>query len=95
VVVNRHGEFLLGDLLSDDIKVEEFFYFQWFGKLIAYRGGYDIVSDDFIADVDTLVADIDGRPCDELIDVVLALGTERTSQNIVALFVFSQGDPPA
>jgi hypothetical protein len=43
---------------------------------------------DLVAALNALVADIDSRPRDKLLYVVLAFGTERTSQNIL---IFCQG----
>src|SRR6185436_14578932 len=41
-----------------------------------------IVRDDVVADVDALVADEDGRPGDQLADVVLVLVAERAAQDL-------------
>ena len=86
MVVDRHGELLLGLLLSDDVLVEEA------EDLVGRREGGAgraalallVVGDDVVADVHALVADEDGRSGDQLPDVVLVLVTERTAEDLTA-----------
>jgi hypothetical protein len=68
VVVDGDGELLLGLLLPDDVAVEEFLDFLGLGKLrFGSLGLQDpVFGDDVEADVDTLVANVDGRTGDEL-----------------------------
>jgi hypothetical protein len=41
--------------------------------------------DDLVAEIDALIADIDARTSDQLLDLLLALSTERTLQQVAAL----------
>ena len=63
VVVDRHGELLLGLLLPDDVPVEELLDLLRLGKLGLRRLGLEdpVLGDDVEADVDALVADVDRR----------------------------------
>src|SRR5262249_56492639 len=46
---------------------------------------FPLLRDDVVAELDALVADVDGGPGDELADVVLALAAERALQRSAAL----------
>jgi len=94
MVVNGNGELLLGRFLPDNIQVEKLFNFLGFWEFFSNWRSHDVVGDDFIAYIDTLIADVDCGSGDELFDVVLALGAERTPQDIISLVVFSQRRPP-
>src|SRR5262249_39364914 len=86
VIVNGDGEDLLGALLADDVLIEDV------PDLGGLREGSDLarlllfppLRDDVVTELDALVADVDGRPCDQLADIVLTLAAERTLQGPVA-----------
>ena len=44
-----------------------------------------LLSDDIVAELDALVADVDGRPGDEFANIVLALSAERALEISVSL----------
>src|SRR4029077_6011296 len=86
VVVDGHGEDFLGAVLADHILIED-------GLDLGRLGGapdlpalllLPLLRDDVVAELDALVADVDGGPGDELAHVVLALAGERALQGAVA-----------
>src|SRR4029079_12701801 len=80
----RDREPLLRLLLPDHILVEERLDLDGHGKahpaFLVLR--LLLLGDDVQADVDALVADVDGRPGDQLADVTLALVAERALQPV-------------
>src|SRR5205085_12391784 len=81
MLVDSDGEFLLGVILADDIFVEEIFDLGGLGQRGTRSLGFllRIITDDLDADVYTLVAYINGRPSNQLLDFILALATEATA----------------
>ena len=73
MIIDGHGQLLLGDFLADNVLIQKLFDLLRFWELLSNRGGNDIVSDDLIAHVDTLIADVNCRTCNEFSDLVLAL----------------------
>ena len=86
VLVDGDGEALLGLLLADDVLVEERLDLGGFGEGRARGDGLGllVVGDDLVADVNALVADVDGGPGDELLDFVLRLAAERAAQRVIS-----------
>ena len=87
VVVDRDRELLLGQLLADDVLVEQLLdlvRLRELGLLLLLED--PVLRDDVEADVDALVADEDRRTGDQLLDVALALVAERTPEGVVAGF---------
>jgi hypothetical protein len=84
VVVDGHRQFLLGGFLSDHVRIQKLFYFQWFRNLVWGSGGrLDlVVLKDGIADSNALVADVRtrivARRGNEFSDYVLTLMAKRT-----------------
>src|SRR4029077_343506 len=83
VVVDRHGEDLLGLLLGDHVLVERARDLPGVRELLR-RGPRlgrleHLLLDDLLAQVDALVADVDALPRDELADLLLALAAERAA----------------
>jgi hypothetical protein len=76
VIVDCDSQLLLGRFLADDIQIKEFFYFLGLGEFFANGRGHNVVGDYFIADINTLVANVDGGTGNELFDVVLTLRAE-------------------
>ena len=90
VVVDGDGQDLLGPLLPDHVVVEDGLDLGRLGhrrQAEALRLLLDLLGDDVVAEADALVADVDGRSCDELLDLFLALPAEgaREVPVIVAL----------
>src|SRR6267142_662059 len=86
VVVNGDGEHLLGALLADDVLVENVLDLGGLGegadlpRLLLFP----LLGDDVVAELDALVADVDGGARDVLAHVVLALAAERALEGTVA-----------
>ena len=79
VVVDGDGEDLLGPLLADHVLVEDGLDLGRLGhrrQAVALRLVLDLLGDDVVAQPDALVADVDRRSGDELLDLLLALAAE-------------------
>jgi len=83
VVVHGHGEDLLGLLLADDVLVQGHLDAARVGQLgdlrLRARRFEHLLFDDFLAEVDALVADVDALARDELADLLLALAAEAAA----------------
>lgn len=78
VVVDGDRQGLLGGVLADDIAVQELVDLPRFGELLPpHLGGLgELLLDDFVAEVNALVADVHTRSRDELLHLLLALPAE-------------------
>src|SRR5207302_8732708 len=87
VVVDGHGQDLLGPLLADHVLVERGLDLGRLGEAadLPRLLLFPLLGDDVIAELDALVADVDGGTGDELADVVLALAAERALERAVPL----------
>ena len=87
MVVDGDRERLLGDVLTDDVLVEELVDLAGLGEFAkaGFRGLAELLLDDLVAEVDALVADVDAGTRDELLDLLLALATEGALEEIAAL----------
>ena len=86
VVVDRHGQRALGLLLANHVLVEDGRDLGRDGQLAGRRAGclaLHFVTNDLVAQVDALVADVDRRTRDELAGLVLALAAERAVEGLV------------
>ena len=90
VVVDRDRELLLGELLADDVLVEELLDLGRRRQRGADAAAVEavVVGDDVVADLDTLVADEDRRARNQLADVVLIFIAERAAQNLATVTAF-------
>src|SRR6185295_7384552 len=86
VLVDGNRETLLGFLLTDHVVVEEFLDLDRLRQRWASSGGFLllIIGDDLVADIDALIADINGRAGNQLLDFVLGLSAKRAAQCVVA-----------
>jgi hypothetical protein len=88
MVVNGNGQSFLRIALTDDVAVKELANLMRLGQLIQQPNlgtlG-ELFLDDLIAEIDALIADIDAWASDQLLDLLLALPTERTLQQVAAL----------
>ncbi len=89
VVVHRHRQDLLGLLLPDDVGVQRLVDLLGRGQVLEERLDFsflgELVFDDVVAQFDALIADVDARTRDQLLDVPLALAAERTLQRLGAV----------
>jgi hypothetical protein len=89
VVIHRHGQLLLGGLLTNYILIQEFLNLERFRNLIrgAGRRFRLVIFENRVAYGDAFIANICPRVVaggrDELADYVLTLMTKRTSQSII------------
>ncbi|OPY10962.1 MAG: hypothetical protein A4E67_00381 [Syntrophaceae bacterium PtaB.Bin038] len=92
VVVDGHGENLFRALLPDDVGVQELLDVLGLGDLLAALVDaldLGLLLDDAAAQLDALVADVGGRACHELLDLILGLPAEGAEQDPLAALVFS------
>src|SRR5690242_11524135 len=85
MLIDSYGQTLLGLVLANYVFIKERFDFTGLGKgrPRGYRLSLLVVADDLVADVDTLIADIDRGPRNEFLHFILRLTTERTAQRVV------------
>ncbi len=90
VVVDGHRQDLLGVLLPDDVVVQELVDLLGLGQLLeAELGGVgQFLGDDVVAELDALVADVDTRPGDQLLDLLLRLAAEAALHQIATVSEF-------
>ena len=87
VVVDGDGERALGLVLTHDVVVEHAVDLPRLGEVLdveARRCG-ELLVDDLVAEIDALVADVDARPGDQLLDLPLGLPTEGAQQLLVGV----------
>ena len=87
VVKHSDRQHLLGALLANDVLVEESACLHRRGKRVQTNVGAlaYFFFNDFIAQLDALVADVHTRSSDELFDLFLRLATERTLQEFAGV----------
>jgi hypothetical protein len=87
VVVDRHGQGLLGLLLPDHVRVEELVDLAGLGQAVPFELGRlgQLFLDDLVAQVDALVADVHAWARDQLLDLLLALPAERALQQVTTI----------
>ena len=78
VLIDGDCQSLFGFVLSDHVLIKKVFDLTGLGKRWAccYRFRLLIVSDDLVADINTLVADVDSGTCNEFLHFILRLTTE-------------------
>src|SRR5439155_15516168 len=96
VVVDRDREHALGVILADNVLVEGGVDRLRVGDQPALgallRGGLGVLFQDFLAEVDALVADVDARTGDQLAHLRLVLPAERTARVAAAVLAFVHRD---
>ena len=87
MVVDRDGECALCSVLADDVVLQEVPDLSGFGQFVEF----DLVAvgqflfDDLVAQIDALIADVDARARNELLDLLLTLPTEGTFQQVTTI----------
>jgi hypothetical protein len=81
MLIDGYGEFLLRVFLSDYVFIEKGFDLRRFGMRGAGGGGLllGVVADDLDANVNALVANVNGGTRDQLFDFILAFAAEATA----------------
>ena len=81
MLIDRNRETLFGFVLADYVLVKKAFDFAGLGKRRPRGNRFCllIVSDDLIADVYALIANVDRRTSYQFFDFILRLTTERTA----------------
>jgi len=89
VVVDGDGEGTLGFFLANDVLLEEVEDFFGLWQLKVSNSATTVLRltlvDDFVTELNTLVADIDTGASNELLDLLLAFATERTLEELAGL----------
>ena len=85
VVVDRYGQRALGLVLADDVLVQHAVDLARLGEVLDVERGRsgELLVDDLVAEIDALVADVDARPRDELLDLPLGLPAEAAEELFV------------
>src|SRR6202044_3150609 len=96
VVVNGHGQGLLGLVLADHVRVEELLDLPRLGQAVPLElGGVgELFLDDLVTEVDALVAYVHAWAGDELLDLLLALTAERALQQVPTVTDACHPDTP-
>src|SRR5439155_26063819 len=78
MLIDRDRELLLRFFLADDIFVKKGFNLAglWQRRTRGHRLSLLVVGDDLVADVDALIADVDGRAGNEFLNFILRLAAE-------------------
>ena len=87
VVVDRHRQRALGLLLADDVLVEDVVDLPRLGEVLQVERGRsgELLVDDLVAEIDALVADVDARARDQLLDLPLGLAAEAAQKLLVGI----------
>src|SRR5690349_16680149 len=87
MVVDRHGQRLLGALLADHVLVQYGLDFLRLGQLLAGPVGLvlEFLADDVVAEFDALIADEYRGPGYELAHLMLALAAEGAVQQLAVV----------
>jgi hypothetical protein len=87
VVVDGDGESALRLLLTDDVVVQDGVDVLRTGQVleVELRRSRELLVDDIVSEIDALVADVDARTCDQLLDLPLTLPAETAEKLLVAV----------
>src|SRR6185437_14356074 len=96
VVVDRYRERPLGLLLADDVLVQNVVDLPWLGEILDVEAWWcgELFIDDLVAEVDALIADVDARARDQLLDLALRLPAEAAKKLFVGVGRTCHGSPP-
>src|SRR5262249_48873025 len=78
MLIDGHGELLLGLILTYHVIIEKLFDLNGFGKrwAVCLRLLVGVVGNNFVANIYTLIADVYGGACNKLLDFVLCLSAK-------------------
>jgi hypothetical protein len=84
MVVDGHGQNLLGAILANHVLIKRFLDLFGAGQAVTAALGVflDFLPDDVVAKIDAFVADKNGRACNQLADFLLALAAEGAVQQL-------------
>ena len=87
VVVDGHRQRALRGLLADDVLLEDGSRSPWAsgGSRGRRSGSGELLVDDLVTEIDALVADVDARPGDQLLDLPLRLSAEAAEELLVGV----------
>ena len=87
MIVYRNRQNALSILLADDIIVKNSHDFLRRGYALArlHHGGFIFLTNDVHAEFDALIADENGRACNQLAHFMLAFATERAIKRILGI----------
>ena len=88
VVIDGNCQHLLGVLLPDHVVVQmgaDFMRGRQLATIALGRDLADLLADDVVAQLDTLITYVDGRASDQLTHFMLAFAAERAIKQLVAL----------
>src|SRR3954447_20501372 len=96
VVVDRYREGALGVLLPDDVLLEDGVDLLRLREVLDVegRGPGELLVDDLVTEIDALVADVDARAGDQLLDLSLGLAAEAAEELFVRVGRAGQGFLP-
>jgi hypothetical protein len=87
VVVDGDREGALRSLLADDVLVQDLVDLDRLRQALELeaRGRRELLVDDLVTEIDALVADVDARARDQLLDLALRLAAEGAEELLVGV----------
>jgi hypothetical protein len=85
VVVDGDRQRSLGGVLADHVLVQDFEDLARLGEVLELEDGRsgELLVDDLVTEIDALVADVDARACNQLLDLSLRLAAETAEKLLV------------
>jgi hypothetical protein len=85
VVVDGDRQRPFGGVLADHVIVEDLEDLARLGEVLELEdgGSGELLVDDLVTEIDALVADVDARACDQLLDLSLRLAAEAAEKLLV------------
>ena len=85
MVVDGDRQRSLGGVLADHVLVQDFEDLARLGEVLELEDGRsgELLVDDLVTEIDALVADVDARACNQLLDLSLRLAAETAEKLLV------------
>jgi hypothetical protein len=85
VVVDGDRQRSLGGVLADDVLVQDLEDLARLGEVLELEDGWsgELLVDDLVTEIDALIADVDARACNQLLDLSLRLAAETAEKLLV------------